>query len=79
MLHTLSRGAKIGILISVMAGMFLAALDQTIVGTAMPKIVADLQGLSEITWVVSAYMIAQAVSVPITVYEKSGAKKPKKK
>ncbi|HEY2004594.1 MAG TPA: MDR family MFS transporter [Candidatus Saccharimonadia bacterium] len=66
MLSTLSRGAKIGILLSVMAGMFLAALDQTIVGTAMPKIVADLKGLSEITWVVSAYMIAQAVSVPIT-------------
>lgn len=66
MLHTLSTRAKIGILISVMAGMFLAALDQTIVGTALPKIVADLQGLSEITWVVSAYLIAQAVSVPIT-------------
>lgn len=66
MLHNLSRGTKIGILISVLIGMFLAALDQTIVGTAMPKIVADLKGLSEITWVVSAYMIAQAVSVPIT-------------
>jgi EmrB/QacA subfamily drug resistance transporter len=65
-LHTLSRRAKVGILISVMAGMFLAALDQTIVGTALPKIVADLRGLSEITWVVSAYLIAQAVSVPIT-------------
>jgi EmrB/QacA subfamily drug resistance transporter len=65
-LHTLSRGTKIGILISVMVGMFLAALDQTIVGTAMPKIVADLKGLSEISWVVSAYLIAQAVSVPIT-------------
>jgi EmrB/QacA subfamily drug resistance transporter len=65
-LHTLSRGTKIGILISVLVGMFLAALDQTIVGTALPKIVGDLKGLSEITWVVSAYMIAQAVSVPIT-------------
>jgi EmrB/QacA subfamily drug resistance transporter len=65
-LHTMSRGAKIGILISVMAGMFLAALDQTIVATALPKIVADLKGLSEITWVVSAYLIAQAVSVPIS-------------
>lgn len=66
MLHQLNRGAKIGILISVMAGMFLAALDQTIVGTALPRIVADLKGLSEISWVVSAYLIAQAVSVPIT-------------
>jgi EmrB/QacA subfamily drug resistance transporter len=65
-LQSMSRGAKIGILISVMAGMFLAALDQTIVATALPKIVADLKGLSEITWVVSAYLIAQAVSVPIS-------------
>jgi EmrB/QacA subfamily drug resistance transporter len=66
MLHELSGRAKAGILVSVMIGMFLAALDQTIVGTALPKIVADLKGLSEITWVVSAYLIAQAVSVPIT-------------
>jgi len=65
-LHQLSRGTKIGILISVMAGMFLSALDQTIVGTALPRIVSDLHGLSEITWVVSAYLVAQAVSVPIT-------------
>jgi EmrB/QacA subfamily drug resistance transporter len=65
-LHELSRGTKIGILISVLVGMFLAALDQTIVATALPKIVGDLKGLSEITWVVSAYMIGQAVSVPIT-------------
>src|SRR5579862_85962 len=66
MLQHLDRRAKIGILISVMAGMFLAALDQTIVGTALPRIVGDLKGLSEITWVVSAYLLAQAVSVPIT-------------
>src|SRR5882762_2713441 len=66
MLQHLNRNAKIGILVSVMAGMFLAALDQTIVGTALPKIVADLKGLSEITWVVTAYLLAQAVSVPIT-------------
>jgi EmrB/QacA subfamily drug resistance transporter len=66
MLHELSGRAKAGVLISVMIGMFLAALDQTIVGTALPRIVADLKGLSEITWVVSAYLIAQAVAVPIT-------------
>jgi EmrB/QacA subfamily drug resistance transporter len=66
LLHQLSGRAKAGILVSVMIGMFLAALDQTIVGTALPRIVADLKGLSEITWVVSAYLIAQAVAVPIT-------------
>ena len=66
MLSTLSRRAKIGILISIISGMFLAALDQTIVGTALPKIVADLNGASELSWVISAYLLATAVSVPIT-------------
>lgn len=66
MLSTLSRRAKIGILISIISGMFLAALDQTIVGTALPKIVGDLNGASELSWVISAYLLATAVSVPIT-------------
>lgn len=66
MLHTLSRPAKIGILVSIISGMFLAALDQTIVSTALPKIVGDLNGASKLTWVVSAYLLAVAVSVPIT-------------
>ena len=66
MLSTLSRRAKIGILISIISGMFLAALDQTIVGTALPKIVGDLKGASELSWVISAYLLATAVSVPIT-------------
>lgn len=66
MLHELSRRTKIGILISVITGMLLSALDQTIVSTAMPKILVDLKGFSELSWVVAAYMIAQAVAVPIT-------------
>ena len=66
MLSSLSRRAKIGILISIISGMFLAALDQTIVGTALPKIVGDLKGTSELSWVISAYLLATAVSVPIT-------------
>lgn len=66
MLHTLSRPAKIGILVSIISGMFLAALDQTIVSTALPRIVNDLNGASKLSWVVSAYLLATAVSVPIT-------------
>lgn len=66
MLSQLSRGAKIGILVSVISGMFLAALDQTIVGTALPKILSDLKGFTEYSWVVAAYMIAQAIAAPIT-------------
>ena len=66
MLHHLSGRAKAGILISVIAGMLLSALDQTIVSTAMPKILTDLKGFTELSWVVAAYLIAQAVAVPIT-------------
>ncbi|HSX00946.1 MAG TPA: MDR family MFS transporter [Candidatus Saccharimonas sp.] len=66
MLQTLSRSAKIGVLVSIISGMFLAALDQTIVGTALPHILSELKGFTEYTWVVAAYLIAQAVAAPIT-------------
>ena len=46
--------------------MFLGALDQTIVGTAMPRIVSELGGFSQYTWVTTAYIITSAVTVPIT-------------
>jgi EmrB/QacA subfamily drug resistance transporter len=45
--------------------MFLAALDQTIVATALPTIVGDLGGLSHISWVVTAYLLAQTVVTPL--------------
>src|SRR3954467_12392905 len=48
-----------------MLGMLLAALDQTIVSTALPTIVGDLGGLSQISWVVSAYLLGQTAVVPI--------------
>ena len=48
-----------------MAGMLLAALDQTIVATALPTIVGDLGGLRELSWVVTAYLITSTVSVPL--------------
>ena len=56
-LANMPRRQKIEILIAVMSGMFLAALDQTIVGTALPQIISDLNGLNEIGWVVSAYLL----------------------
>lgn len=49
----------------VMLAMLLAALDQTIVATAMPKIVRDLNGFSHFSWVFTAYMLSSAVTVPI--------------
>jgi len=66
MLQHLSGRAKAGILISVITGMLLSALDQTIVSTAMPSILIDLKGFTELSWVIAAYLIAQAVAVPIT-------------
>lgn len=50
--------------------MFLSALDQTIVGTAMPTIVGDLGGVEHMAWIVTAYTLAITVSMP--VYGKVG-------
>lgn len=62
---TVSTQRLISILIGVMLGMLLASLDQTIVGTALPRIVASLGGLEHYAWVVTAYLLASTVSVPI--------------
>ena len=50
---------------ALMLGMVLAALDQTIVATALPTIVEDLGGIEQMAWVVTAYMLATAVSTPL--------------
>src|SRR6266849_4447504 len=62
---TASRGRIIAILIGVILGMLLAALDQTVVGTALPRIVASLGGLEHYAWVVTAYLLASTVSIPL--------------
>lgn len=48
-----------------MAGMFLAALDQSIVGTALPRITSELGGLDKLSWVVTAYLLTQTASTPL--------------
>ncbi len=53
------------IIFALMTGMLLAALDQTIVATALPTIVADLHGASHLSWVVTAYLLATTVSTPL--------------
>ena len=50
---------------ALMLGMFLAALDQTIVSTALPTIVGDLGGLDHLSWVVTSYLLASTVSTPL--------------
>ncbi|MFI1757135.1 DHA2 family efflux MFS transporter permease subunit [Streptomyces sp. NPDC020571] len=57
-----------GILVSIGAlllGMLLAALDQTIVSTALPTIVSDLGGLEHLSWVVTAYLLAATAATPL--------------
>src|SRR5918998_1292024 len=49
----------------VMTGMFLAALEATVVGTAMPTVIASLGGLNHYSWVFSAYLITSTVTVPV--------------
>ncbi len=52
-------------LIGILLALFLGAIDQTIVSTALPKIVEDLQGLDRYAWVITSYLIASTVLVPI--------------
>ncbi|MDU4094646.1 MAG: MDR family MFS transporter [Pantoea sp.] len=53
------------ILIACMLAMFMAAIEVTIVATAMPTIIAQLGGFSQFGWVFSIYLLTQAISVPI--------------
>jgi EmrB/QacA subfamily drug resistance transporter len=51
--------------LGVMLTLLLVALDQTVVGTAMPRIIAELNGLSVYAWVTTAYLVASTVVVPV--------------
>jgi MFS family permease len=57
--------ALISVLIALMLTLLLEALDQTIVGTALPRIVGELQGFDRYTWVVTAYLLASTTMIPI--------------
>jgi EmrB/QacA subfamily drug resistance transporter len=61
----IDNGKRWAILGAVMLGLFLSAMDQTIVGTAMPRIIADLSGLELYAWVFTSYMLASTTFVPI--------------
>ena len=63
--YLLSPRATILALSGVLLGMLLAALNQTIVATALPRITEDLGGLEHYSWVFSAYMLGSTVTVPI--------------
>jgi EmrB/QacA subfamily drug resistance transporter len=59
------RGGLLVIYSALMLAILLAALDQTIVSTALPTIVGDLGGLSHLSWVVTAYLLASTASTPL--------------
>jgi EmrB/QacA subfamily drug resistance transporter len=61
----LSHRQIIVVLVGVMAGMLLFALDQGIVGTALPRIVSELGGLDRLSWVVTAYLLTSTASTPL--------------
>src|SRR5258707_6478464 len=58
-------GRVFAVYAALMATLFFAALDQTIVVTALPRIVADVGGLTSYSWIVTAYMLALTVTVPV--------------
>ncbi len=60
-----NHGEIMVIMTALMMAMLLAALDQTIVSTALPKIASDLHGLSKYSWVATAYLLTSAVSTPL--------------
>jgi EmrB/QacA subfamily drug resistance transporter len=53
------------VMAALMLGMFLATLDQTIVGTALPTIAGDLHGLNHLSWVVTAYLLTMTICTPL--------------
>jgi len=61
----LDRRTKVLVTIGVMLTLLLASLDQTIVGTAMPRIISELNGLDRYAWVTTAYLVTSTVMTPI--------------
>src|SRR6186997_123989 len=61
----LTRPQLIGTLIGLMLAALLAAIDQTIVGTAEPRIIASLSGFDRYPWVATTYLLTSTLSVPI--------------
>ena len=57
--------ARMEILFAILLGLFLSALDQTIVGTALPRVVTDLKGNELYTWVVTIYLLTSTITGPI--------------
>lgn len=63
--HQLELRTKVIIMLSVMASMFLVALDQTIIATALGRIVEEFNSFDSLSWIVTAYLLTTTITVPI--------------
>jgi EmrB/QacA subfamily drug resistance transporter len=61
----MSAKRRWAVTVGVMTGMFIAALEATVVGTAMPTVISSLGGLNHYSWVFSAYLVTSTVTVPV--------------
>ncbi len=61
----MSAGRRRAVVAGVMTGMAIAALEATVVGTAMPTVIASLGGINHYSWVFSAYLVTSTVTVPV--------------
>jgi EmrB/QacA subfamily drug resistance transporter len=61
----LSSRRRRAVTVGVMLGLFIAALEATVVGTAMPTVIASLGGVNHYSWVVSAYLVTATVTIPV--------------
>lgn len=65
MLHSISQRQKIIVMLAVMSALFLFALDQLIIATALGKIVEDFNSFSSLSWIVTAYLLTSTIATPI--------------
>ncbi|MBI3889411.1 MFS transporter, partial [Candidatus Saccharibacteria bacterium] len=63
--HHLTLKNKLIIMLSVMASLFLVALDQTIIATALGTIVEEFNAFESLSWIVTAYLLTTTITVPI--------------
>lgn len=65
MLHHIPMRQKIIVMAAVMSGLFLVALDQTIISTALGRIVEEFNSFSSLSWVVTSYLLTSTITVPL--------------
>ncbi|OGP49745.1 MAG: hypothetical protein A2Y79_05530 [Deltaproteobacteria bacterium RBG_13_43_22] len=61
----LTRQQKIATLVGALLSMFMSSLNQTVIGTAMPRIIIELGGFAHYTWVATAFLITSTITIPI--------------